>query len=63
VSSDGTDRVPPLNMTRQEAMVLHAVLSQEQAGAWENADDGDVIRSLQGKISLIKHEVETDSEQ
>ena len=58
--ADGTPNVPPLNMTRQEALVLHALLTREEAGEWENADDGDAVRSLQNKIIRIKHSADTE---
>ncbi|EMA34120.1 hypothetical protein C446_13564 [Halobiforma nitratireducens JCM 10879] len=65
-SADGTEQVPPLNLTSDEFDLLHIVVTTyNDAGAFdEETDDFEDWESLKGKVERIhqQRQLQSDSD-
>lgn len=61
-SNNDTEKVPPLNLTAEEALVLYSALDRELDAAWPDDEDYEQLKSLREKAKRIYHSVDTASQ-
>ena len=60
----GTERVPPLNLTRDEFIFLHGIINPEQydTSKWSD-EEVEALKSLREKLDRNYHSLKTATDQ